>query len=135
TMDEGATLDNATSERGAPSTVAAPALDRPYDPREIEARWYARWMAEGRFTPRGDSGKAPFTVILPPPNVTGSLTLGHVLNHTLQDVVVRWKRMEGVETLWLPGMDHAGIATQNVVEALLKKEGQTPHDRGREAAG
>ncbi len=137
-MDEGATLENATTERTAPATGSAPGLDRPYDPREIEARWYARWIDEGRFTPAGPTsgtgaGKQPFTVILPPPNVTGSLTLGHVLNHTLQDVVVRWKRMEGVETLWLPGMDHAGIATQNVVEALLKKEGKTRHDLGREA--
>jgi valyl-tRNA synthetase len=121
-----------------PGTTLEPAtgLDRPYQPAEIEPRWYAFWTGRGDFTPRAQeaaAGKKPFTIVIPPPNVTGSLTMGHVLNHTLQDVVVRWRRMDGTPTLWLPGMDHAGIATQNVVEALLRKEGKTRHDLGREA--
>jgi len=128
-MDQGSALEKANAPAGS-------GLDRPYQPQEIETRWYEHWIARGEFTPPphaqpGD--KPPFVLMLPPPNVTGMLTLGHVLNHTLQDVVVRWKRMEGNVTLWLPGMDHAGIATQNVVEALLKKEGKTRHDLGREA--
>jgi valyl-tRNA synthetase len=138
-MDKGSALEPAAPNPPAPNAEAAAGagLDRPYQPAEIEARWYDTWTRDGRFTPPppagGASERPPFTVLLPPPNVTGSLTLGHVLNHTLQDVVVRWKRMEGTVTLWLPGMDHAGIATQNVVEALLRKEGKTRHDLGREA--
>jgi valyl-tRNA synthetase len=122
-MDQGSALEPRTG------------LDRPYAPQEIEPRWYEQWTARGLFTPpaQASPGERPFVLMLPPPNVTGMLTLGHVLNHTLQDAVVRWKRMEGNVTLWLPGMDHAGIATQNVVEALLKKEGKTRHDLGREA--
>ncbi|MGH7726401.1 MAG: valine--tRNA ligase [Candidatus Eiseniibacteriota bacterium] len=123
-MDKGTALENGTG------------LDRPYAPAEIEARWYELWSSRGYFAPAPASEARPdvrpFTVVLPPPNVTGSLTMGHVLNHSLQDVVVRWKRMEGSPTLWVPGMDHAGIATQNVVEALLRKEGRTRHDLGRE---
>ncbi|MEP7027315.1 MAG: class I tRNA ligase family protein [Candidatus Eisenbacteria bacterium] len=139
-MDQGSTLDSADSQAQAASVEPLPGagLDRPYQPAEIETRWYEAWTARGSFTPPpppegGSSERAPFVILLPPPNVTGSLTLGHVLNHTLQDVVIRWKRMEGGVALWLPGMDHAGIATQNVVEALLKKEGKTRHDLGREA--
>ena len=120
-MEKGAALENATG------------LERPYQPLDIEPRWYKYWIDRGYFTPRPEPGMKPFTVVLPPPNVTGSLTMGHVLNHTLQDVVVRKNRMEGNVTLWLPGMDHAGIATQNVVEATLRKEGMTRHELGREA--
>jgi valyl-tRNA synthetase len=128
-MDPGAALDPTTAA-GDPPTAGG--LDRPYDPAAIEPRWYEHWMKRNDFAPALDQGRKPFTVLLPPPNVTGSLTMGHVLNHTLQDVVVRWKRMEGAAALWLPGMDHAGIATQNVVEAQLKKEGKTRHDLGRD---
>ena len=127
-MDQGSALEpTATATNGA-------GLDRPYQPQEIETRWYEHWTARGDFTPppAAPGDKPPFVIMIPPPNVTGMLTLGHVLNHTLQDVVVRWKRMEGNVTLWLPGMDHAGIATQNVVEAMLRKEGVTRQDLGRE---
>jgi len=104
-----------------------------YDPAGIERTWYARWEAAGVF--RADAGApgAPFVITLPPPNVTGVLHMGHVLNHTLQDLFVRWKRMEGVPTLFLPGSDHAGIATQNMVERKLAKEGKDRRAIGREA--
>jgi valyl-tRNA synthetase len=127
-MDPGAALD----PTAAPSDTLDQGLARPYDAAAIESRWYERWMERNDFAPALDGARKPFTVLLPPPNVTGILTLGHVLNHTLQDVVVRWKRMEGAATLWLPGMDHAGIATQNVVEEQLRKDGLTRHDLGRE---
>jgi valyl-tRNA synthetase len=127
-MDPGSALEPTAADSATP----AAGLARPYDPAAIESRWYDRWMERGDFTPAEGAGKKPFTVLLPPPNVTGSLTMGHVLNHTLQDVVVRWKRMEGAAALWIPGMDHAGIATQNVVEAQLRKDGVTRHDLGRE---
>jgi valyl-tRNA synthetase len=127
-MDPGSALEPTTPAQGAAGT----GLDRPYDAAAIEPAWYARWTERGDFAPALDGARKPFTVLLPPPNVTGSLTFGHVLNHTMQDVVVRWKRMEGAATLWLPGMDHAGIATQNVVEAQLRKDGLTRHDLGRE---
>jgi valyl-tRNA synthetase len=135
-MDKGATLEPDAPGPAGSASLGADAgngLDRPYDPAAIEARWSAWWTERGFFTPRPEPGRKPFTLMLPPPNVTGSLTMGHVLNHSLEDVVVRWKRMEGNVTLWLPGMDHAGIATQNVVEAQLRKEGLSRHDLGREA--
>jgi valyl-tRNA synthetase len=112
--------------------MARPVLDKLYDPRKVEDKWYAYWMEHRLFhaDPSGSSGK--YTVMIPPPNVTGMLTMGHILNNTLQDLLVRWKRMEGKEALWMPGMDHAGIATQNKVEAALKSEGKTRHDLGRE---
>ncbi len=107
-------------------------LPKAFDHREVDARWYAYWESIGAF--RGDegSGKPPFSMVLPPPNVTGSLHMGHALNHTLPDIVARWKRMTGYDVLWLPGTDHAGIATQNVVEKQLASEGKTRHDLGRE---
>ncbi len=114
------------------STETRPALDRPYEPRDVEARWYDFWLAGGYFTPRADSPRKPFTIFIPPPNVTGTLTMGHVLVQTLQDVVIRWKRMEGGNVLWLPGTDHAGIATQNVVERALADQGITRQSLGRE---
>ncbi len=104
-----------------------------YDPSGIERTWYARWEAAGVFRADADSPGAPFVITLPPPNVTGVLHMGHVLNHTLQDLLVRWKRMEGVPTLFLPGTDHAGIATQNMVERKLAKEGRDRRAIGREA--
>ena len=107
-------------------------LPKNFDPQEVESRWYAHWESKGYFRADAASQKPTFVVMMPPPNVTGSLHIGHMLNHTVQDVVVRWKRMCGFNTLWLPGMDHAGIATQNVVERELRKEGKTRHDLGRE---
>ena len=99
---------------------------------EIEAPLYEKWVAAGYFTPDAKSDKPPFTIVIPPPNVTGNLHIGHALDHTLQDILIRMKRMKGFSTLWLPGMDHAGIATQNVVEKQLATQGLTRHDLGRE---
>ena len=104
-----------------------------YQPQEVEKRVYEWWDSQGYFKAEDLSVKPPFSVILPPPNVTGSLHLGHALDHSIQDVIVRWKRMSGFNTLWLPGTDHAGIATQTVVEKSLKKEGIKRQDLGREA--
>ncbi len=102
-----------------------------YDPQAAEADLYDRWEKAGLFESAPDPKRRPYTIVLPPPNVTGSLHMGHALNDTLQDVLIRWRRMAGDDTLWLPGTDHGGIATQNVVEKLLKKEGKTRHDLGR----
>src|SRR5665213_2458126 len=104
-----------------------------YEPKDVEARWYDIWEKSGIFTASQDKPKdKSFCMVIPPPNVTGSLHMGHALNDTLQDALARFKRMQGYNVLWLPGMDHAGIATQNVVERELKKEGKTRHDLGRE---
>ena len=103
-----------------------------FSPAEIEAPLYQKWLDAGYFKADATSDKPPFTIVIPPPNVTGSLHIGHALDHTLQDIVIRMKRMKGFETLWLPGMDHAGIATQNVVEKQLATQGKTRHDLGRE---
>ena len=102
-------------------------------PADIESRLYEKWIAAGYFTADPNSTKEPFTIVIPPPNVTGVLHIGHALDHTLQDLLTRLKRMKGFEALWLPGMDHAGIATQNVVERQLAAEGKSRHDLGREA--
>jgi valyl-tRNA synthetase len=114
-----------------------PELSKTYSPAEVEERWYAQWIADGAYTadPSRVSDKRPaYSVVIPPPNVTGILTLGHVLNNTIQDILCRRARMLGKEVLWLPGTDHAGIATQNVVEKTLKKNGEIKHrdDLGRE---
>lgn len=103
-----------------------------YSPQDVESRTYKWWEEKGYFKAEDVSTKLPFSIILPPPNVTGSLHMGHALDHTIQDVLVRWKRMLGFNTLWLPGSDHAGIATQSVVERELRKEGQSRQDLGRE---
>ena len=103
-----------------------------YDAKEVEGRWYQWWESKGYFRADAKSDRPAFSIVIPPPNVTGSLHMGHMLNHTVHDVIVRRKRMLGFNTLWLPGMDHAGIATQNVVERELKKEGLTRQDLGRE---
>jgi valyl-tRNA synthetase len=110
-------------------------LPTQYTPAEVEARRYEHWEKAGYFTPEAqENPDAPsFSIVLPPPNVTGSLHIGHALDHTLSDTMVRRRRMQGYRTLWLPGMDHAGIATQNVVERELAKEGLSRHDLGREA--
>ncbi len=107
-------------------------ISKTYNPAEIEQKWYKYWENNKYFTPEIDKDKRPYTVLIPPPNVTGILHIGHVLNNTLQDIAVRYKRMTGVPTLWIPGMDHAGIATQNVVEKELAKEGLDRHQIGRE---
>ena len=103
-----------------------------FSPEDIEAALYEKWVAAGYFKATSTSTKPAFTIVIPPPNVTGSLHIGHALDHTLQDTLTRMKRMKGFEALWLPGMDHAGIATQNVVEKQLATEGITRHDLGRE---
>jgi len=98
-------------------------LDKTFDPKTAEPRLYARWEASGAFSPTDDPSAEPFSVVIPPPNVTGSLHIGHALNNTLQDVLIRFERMRGKAALWLPGTDHAGIATQMVVERQLAAEG------------
>ncbi len=103
-----------------------------YQPDEVESRWYDVWERAGAFKPEINPGGEPYTIVIPPPNVTGVLHLGHALDHAIQDVVIRRKRMQGYAALWLPGTDHAGIATQNVVERELREEGLTRHDLGRE---
>jgi valyl-tRNA synthetase len=105
-------------------------MDKSYSPRDIESRTYARWEAAGWFAPAGSG--APYSIVIPPPNVTGTLHMGHAFQHTLMDVLTRFHRMEGDRTLWQPGTDHAGIATQMVVERQLAADGQTRHDLGRE---
>ena len=107
-------------------------IDQSYDPTEVEADWYEFWTENGYFKADEDSDKPPFTIVIPPPNVTGSLHMGHALFVTLQDMMVRWKRMQGYEALWLPGTDHAGIATQVMVERQLAEEGTDRHELGRE---
>ncbi len=103
-----------------------------FAPQDIEGALYEKWLKAGYFTADSKSDKPPFCIVIPPPNVTGSLHIGHALDHTLQDILIRMKRMKGFETLWLPGMDHAGIATQNVVERKLAEQGKSRHDFTRE---
>jgi valyl-tRNA synthetase len=108
-------------------------LPKQYDPKNSQQRWLAFWNEHGFFHSRPDSTREPFTIVIPPPNVTGALHMGHALNNTLQDVLIRWRRMQGRNALWMPGTDHAGIATQAVVERRLKEtENKTRHDVGRE---
>uniref|UniRef100_A0A7C2C2X8 Valine--tRNA ligase n=1 Tax=Thermus islandicus TaxID=540988 RepID=A0A7C2C2X8_9DEIN len=106
-------------------------LPKAYDPKSVEPRWAEKW-AQNPFVANPKSGKPPFVIFMPPPNVTGSLHMGHALDNSLQDALIRYKRMQGFEAVWIPGTDHAGIATQVVVERLLLKEGKTRHDLGRE---
>jgi valyl-tRNA synthetase len=107
-------------------------LEKHYNPEGVEEKWYAEWLEKGYFGPN-PSGSNPYCIVIPPPNVTGSLHMGHALNSTLQDILIRWKRMLGFQSLWVPGTDHAGIATQNVVERQLAKEGLDRHTLGRDA--
>ena len=109
-----------------------PELAASFTPADIEGVLYQKWLDAGYFKADAKSEKPPFTIVIPPPNVTGSLHIGHALDHTLQDILIRMKRMKGFEALWLPGMDHAGIATQNVVEKQLAAQGLSRHDLGRE---
>lgn len=103
-----------------------------YDPKSTEAKWYPYWLEGKFFEAKGEEGKTPYTIVIPPPNVTGKLHLGHAWDTTLQDILIRTKRMQGYDALWLPGMDHAGIATQAKVEGKLREEGMSRYDLGRE---
>ena len=104
-----------------------------YEPKSVEEKWYRVWLEEKCFQADPDSTKPSYSIVIPPPNVTGVLTMGHVLNNTIQDILARRARMLGKEVLWLPGTDHAGIATQNVVEKRLRAEKKTKHHLGRDA--
>jgi valyl-tRNA synthetase len=108
------------------------AITKSYEAHDVEKKWYAAWLEADAFAGKVQPGKAPYTIMIPPPNVTGVLTMGHVLNNTLQDILIRRARLEGRAALWLPGTDHAGIATQTVVERELRKEKKTRHHLGRE---
>ncbi|HTS18315.1 MAG TPA: valine--tRNA ligase [Verrucomicrobiae bacterium] len=115
-------------------STAPTEIPKAYEPKQVEEKWYADWLAKDYFTASPSSAKPAYSIVIPPPNVTGMLTMGHVLNNTLQDILARRKRMQGHEVLWLPGTDHAGIATQTVVEKTLRKQGVMKHreDLGRE---
>jgi valyl-tRNA synthetase len=104
-------------------------MEKSYQPNEIEERIYARWEEAGYFAPRGDGD--PYCIMIPPPNVTGTLHMGHAFQDTIMDALTRYKRMQGFKALWQPGMDHAGIATQMVVERLLNSEGTSRRELGR----
>jgi valyl-tRNA synthetase len=109
-------------------------IPKQYDPKEAQDRWYEFWVSHGYFRADPASGKPPYCIVIPPPNVTGALHLGHALNNTLQDILIRWRRMQGYDCLWMPGTDHAGIGTQAVVEKrLFEEEKKTRHDLGRAA--
>ena len=109
-------------------------LDKDYDPKDFEQKWYEIWLEKKYFHANEDDGTRPaYTIVIPPPNVTGVLHMGHALNNTLQDIMIRYKRMDGYNSLWMPGTDHAGIATQNVVEKSLSEKGISRHDLGRDA--
>ncbi|MBI5810064.1 MAG: valine--tRNA ligase, partial [Deltaproteobacteria bacterium] len=108
------------------------ALNKIYEPKSVEERWVKAWAEAGLTAPEADSKKPSFSMVIPPPNITGALHVGHALNSTLQDILARYKRMKGFNVLWLPGIDHAGIATQNVVERQLAEEGLDRHKLGRE---
>jgi len=110
-----------------------PKLTKVYEPQSVERRWYRTWEKENYFHADQNSSRPHYSIVIPPPNVTGVLHMGHALNNTLQDILVRWKRMSGCEALWMPGTDHAGIATQNVVEKQLDQQGQDRHAIGRAA--
>ena len=108
-------------------------LAKTYDPKSFEDRIYKQWEESGKFAPDMDPDKKPFTIVMPPPNITGQLHMGHAMDASLQDVLIRFKRMQGYSTLWLPGTDHASIATEvKVVEKIKKEEGKTKEELGRE---
>jgi len=107
-------------------------MEKVFEPKKIEERWYKFWLEKGYFHADENSDKNTYCIVIPPPNITGALHIGHALNNTIQDILIRYKRMEGINTLWMPGTDHAGIATQNVVERQLLAEGTDRHKLGRE---
>jgi valyl-tRNA synthetase len=106
-------------------------IEKIYNPGQVEDKWYRFWEEGGYFRPAINPGKETYTIVIPPPNVTGTLHMGHALDNTIQDILIRWKRMQGFDTLWMPGTDHAGIATQIKVEEHLAEEGLSRHDLGR----
>src|SRR5262245_44359767 len=108
-------------------------IPKRFEPAAVEKRWREFWLKSGSFVAKPEAGKDPYCIVIPPPTITGRLHAGHALNATLQDILIRWRRMQGRDTLWLPGTDHAGIATQMVVERELQKEGKSRHVMGREA--
>ena len=107
--------------------MASNVLDKSYDPHQVEEKWYQVWTEQNYFRADENSERQAYSIVIPPPNVTGVLHIGHALNNTLQDILIRFKRMEGYNALWMPGTDHAGIATQNVVEKQLAAEGFSRH--------
>ena len=107
-------------------------LPKTYDPKDFEERIYNYWNENGYFKANVNKDKKPFTIMMPPPNVTGNLHMGHALNGTIQDILIRWKRMDGYEALWLPGTDHASISTEAKVVEKLKSEGKKKEELGRE---
>ena len=107
-------------------------LNKNYDPSEIEGRLYQKWLDKKYFHAEVDRSKKPFTIVMPPPNITGKLHMGHALDNTMQDIIIRFKRMQGYEALWVPGTDHASISTEVKVTNALKEEGIDKHDLGRE---
>src|SRR3990167_8704052 len=111
-----------------------PSVELPprYNSKDVESKWYSLWESSGYFKPVIDLKKKPFTIVIPPPNVTGILHMGHALNNTIQDILIRWHRMRQEPTLWVPGTDHAGIATQNVVEKKLARQNKPRRDFSRE---
>jgi valyl-tRNA synthetase len=113
--------------------MAEKELAKVYEPKDVETKWYHEWETKGYFHAEAPSAKSPYSIVIPPPNITGVLHMGHALNNTLQDILCRWKRMNGCNVLWMPGTDHAGIATQNVVERQLAAEGKDRFALGREA--
>ncbi|MCD4813358.1 valine--tRNA ligase [bacterium] len=131
-MQKGVTTAVSEQETVNKQTDITAQLSSKYDPHAVEDRWYKKWEASDIFRADPESDKPAYSIVIPPPNVTGSLHIGHALNNTLQDVLSRRKRMQGYDVLWVPGCDHAGIATQNVVERQLAEEKQNRHDLGRE---
>ena len=107
-------------------------LPKTYNPSEFEDRLYAMWTEKGYFTPEVDYSKEHYSIVIPPPNITGQLHMGHALDNTLQDILIRYKRMSGYSTLWLPGTDHASIATEAKIVEAMRKEGLTKEDLGRD---
>ena len=107
-------------------------LAKAYDPKEVEDRIYDFWLNGGYFHAEVDKDKRPYTIVIPPPNITGQLHMGHALDETLQDIIIRFKRMQGYSTLWLPGTDHASIATEAKIVEAMKKENLSKEDLGRE---
>ena len=106
-------------------------LQDKYNPKDFEERLYKWWVDSGFFTPKREEGKEPFTIVIPPPNITGQLHMGHALDNTIQDILIRWNRMKGVPTLWLPGTDHASIATEAKIVEKLAEEGTSKNALGR----
>jgi valyl-tRNA synthetase len=123
------TMSNDTT---TPPSAAKYDLPKAYEFAEVEERWYQYWLDHKTFSAQMEEGRPAFSIVIPPPNVTGVLHIGHALNNTLQDLLTRYHRMKGDNTLWVPGTDHAGIATQNVVERQLATEKTTRHELGRD---